>query len=156
MANYNISGSLTPESKTKIKESLESIKTELPFTVSLTNDERQKLRKIGPHRIGYVTEVNLASNANQSALAKGFQLDEYNSDIALFNNLAEIRSLLRPLYDAIDNTLMALGSEVMAQSDRAYDYLKVAAKKDKNENLNTTVKKIAAILKQTKKDDKAE
>jgi len=53
--------------------------------------------------------------------------------------------------DSLDSTLMALGSELMKESDEAYGYLKIAASKDNSQNLNTTIEKIKDILKQAKK-----
>ena len=137
--------------KLRIKTSFESIKGDLPFLISLTKEERKKLRKIGQGRKVYVEEVNTASNANSSALAAGFKLDDYNAKLALYNALSEIRSWANPLMDSLDNTMMALGSELMKESDEAYGYLKIAASKDNNQNLNTTIKKIKDIMKQSKK-----
>jgi hypothetical protein len=53
--------------------------------------------------------------------------------------------------DSLDSTLIGLGSELMKESDEAYGYLKIAASKDNNQNLNTTIEKIKDILKQSKK-----
>jgi hypothetical protein len=146
-----ILGIITPESKAKIKTSLEGVKTELPFLISLTKEERKKLRKIGPARIGYVTEVNIAANANSTALAAGFKLNDYNTKLALYTALSEIYSLANPLKDSLESTLMALGSELVKESDKAYGYLKVAASNENNENLNTTIQKIMDIMKHEKK-----
>lgn len=156
MGYGNISYVMTPKLKEEIRLKLEGVKTGMPFLVNLTTEERIKLRKIGPQRLGYVTEVNRASNAHKAALAASFNLDEYNKDKTLLNDLAEIQSWLGPLHDTVVNTMIALGSEVMKQSDTAYDYLKLHALKNKDENLSSTIKKISAILKQTKKDDKEE
>lgn len=151
MSIAKILGTIASEVKLKIKTSFESIKGDLPFLISLNKEERKKLRKIGPGRKVYVEEVNIASNANSSALAAGFKLDDYNAKLALYNALAEIRSWAHPLMDSLDSTMMALGSELMKESDEAYGYLKIAASKDNNQNLNTTIKKIKGIMKQAKK-----
>jgi len=151
MSIAKILGVISPESRGKIKTNFDGVKEELPFLISLTKEERKKLRKIGPGRKGYVQEVNTASNANSSALAAGFNLNDFNSKLALYNALSEIRSWANPLMDSLDSTLMALGSELMKESDEAYGYLKVAASKDNNQNLNTTIGKIKNILKQAKK-----
>ena len=151
MSIAKVLGVITTEARTKIKTSFESVKGELTFLISLNKEERKKLRKIGPGRKGYVQEVNTASNANNSALAAGFNLDDNNAKLALYNALSEIRSWANPLRDSLENTLMALGSELMKESDEAYGYLKVASSKENNQNLNTTIEKIKSILKQAKK-----
>jgi hypothetical protein len=154
MSNGKISGVINSDSKVKIKTNLEGVKAELPFLISLTKEERKKLRKIGPGRIGYVNEVNTASNANSSALAAGFKLDDYNARLALYTALSEIYSWANPLRDSLESTLMALGAELMRESDEAYGYLKIAAAKDNNQNLNSTIEKIMGILKQARKQVK--
>ena len=154
MSNGKISGVINSDSKVKIKTNIDGVKVELPFLISLTKDERKKLRKIGPGRIGYVNEVNTASNANSSALAGGFKLDDYNSKLALYKALTEIYSWATPLKDSLESTLMALGAELMKESDEAYGYLKIAAAKDNNQNLNSTIDKIMGILKQARKQVK--
>ena len=151
MSIAKILGVISPEARGNIKSNIDGIKEELPFLISLTKDERKKLRKIGPGRKGYVQEVNTASNANSSALAAGFNLNDFNTKLALYNALSEIRSWANPLMDSLDSTMMALGSELMKESDEAYGYLKIAASKDNNQNLNTTIEKIKDILKQAKK-----
>ena len=151
MSIAKILGVVSPEARGNIKSNIDGIKEELPFLISLTKDERKKLRKIGPGRIGYVNEVNTASNANSSALAAGFKLDDYNTKLALYKALSDIYSWANPLKDSLESTLMALGSELMKESDEAYGYQKIAASKENNQNLNTTIEKIKSILKQAKK-----
>ena len=151
MSIAKVLGVITTEARAKVKTSFESVKGELTFLISLNKEERKKLRKIGPGRKGYVQEVNTASNANSSALAAGFNLNDFNTKLALYNALSEIRSWANPLMDSLDSTMMALGSELMKESDEAYGYLKVAASKDNSQNLNTTIEKIKDILKQAKK-----
>lgn len=156
MATGNISGAITPETKESIKQKVEGIKTDMPFLVNLTKDQRKKLQTIGPNRLGYVTEANLASNAHKSALAGDFDLEEYNRDKALLADLAEVYSWITPLQDSIVSTMMALGAEVLTETGEAYGYLKTAAKKNNNQSLNSAIERIAAYLKHAKKDDKAE
>lgn len=151
MANGNISYEMTPEDKTSIKDSIEGVRAKMPYLVSLTKDERKKLRKIGPNRLGYATEVNLASNAHKPALAAGFDLEGYNRSKALLSDVSEVYSLIESLYDAVGNTMMALGADVMKYTDTAYDYLKVHANKSNDQSMNSTMKKISAILRQTRK-----
>lgn len=154
MGYGNISFVMTPEVKAAIKLKFDGLTADMPFLVSLTTDERKKLRKIGPTRVGYVNEVNVTSNAHQSALANDFSLPEFNKDKVGYNDLAELRSWAEQLLESIDNTMMALGSELMKQSDTAYGYLKLHAKKTNDQNLNAAVKRIADMLKTEGKEGK--
>jgi len=151
MSSARITGVVSPTSKAKIKTDLDGAKGELPFLISLTKAERSKLRKIGPGRTGYVHEVYTASNANKNALPPSFNLDEYNSRMALYQELHDVLSWLNTFKDSIESTMMAAGSDLLKGSDKLYGYLKIAASNGNDENLNTTIKKIADILKQTKR-----
>jgi hypothetical protein len=155
MSDSHISGKLTTETKEKVLKSLDDVMVLLPFLLSLTADERKKLRKIGPDRLGYATEVNIASNANSSALASGFKMADYNEALDLFRALTDVDAKLTTFKDAMDNTLMALGAELMKKSDEAYGYLKIAAEKNNDQNLNSTIKKIIDMLKTGKHVKKA-
>jgi hypothetical protein len=150
MGYGNISFVLTPEVKAAIKLKFAGLKADMPFLVKLTAEERKKLRKIGPNRLGYVTEVNLASNSHQPALAGDFDLAEFNKDKAGYTDLAELRSWAEQLLESIDNTMMALGGELMKQTDTAYSYLKIHAKKTNDQNLKAAIDRISNILKTDK------
>lgn len=154
MSDIHISGKITDESKGKITQSFDAVRKELPFLRSLTADERKGLRTIGAERLGYATEVNVASNANDTAMAKGFSLIEYNESYNLFIDLAEVITELNSLKDALVNTQMTVGAELMKQSDEAYGYLKIAAEKKNDQHLNTTIKKIMNMLKTGKRGPK--
>jgi len=151
MGYSNIDASLLPEDKTAIKASIDSEKTKMPFLVNLTPAERHDLRKMGANRLSYVSDLNLAANANQQVLPKNFDLTGYNKKVKLFEDLKEIYLWMTPLYEGLESTLMAVGSEVMTLSDSAYAHLKVEAEKSKDQNLNAVVKKIAEQLKQHNK-----
>jgi hypothetical protein len=56
----------------------------------------------------------------------------------LYTALSEIYSLVNPLKDSMECTLMALGAELMKESDEDYGYLKIASSKANNQNLNST------------------
>ena len=153
MGYGNISAVLSPETKASIKQKVDGIKADMAFLINLTVDERKRLRPIGPFRLGYATEVNVTSNAHTPALAADFDLVEYNKDKTLLTELADVYVWISSLKENIESTMMALGNEVMKQSDLAYDYLKIHAKKTNNENLVAAVNRIKEIMKQTKKDD---
>jgi hypothetical protein len=141
---------MTPEVKAAIKLKFDGLKADMPFLVNLTAEERKALRTIGPNRLGYVTEVHLASNTHTPALASDFDLAEFNKDKAGYTDLAEIRAWAEQLMESIDNTMMALGAELMKQTDTAYGYLKIHAKKTNDQNLNATMDRISSILKTEK------
>jgi hypothetical protein len=154
MGYGNISFVLDPEVKAAIKLKFDGLKADMPFLITLTSEERKKLRTIGPNRLSYVTEVNLTSNSHSPALAADFNLAEFNKDKTGYTDLAELRTWAEQLMESIDNTMMALGAELMKQTDTAYGYLKIHAKKTNDQNLDSAVKRIADMLKRAKTEEK--
>ena len=136
----NISATLSQAQKQDIQNDIDTIKGVLSFLVNLTPDQRKSLRKMGTKRTGYVADVFDAVKTNPDVLAAAFDFAEYEKDKILFDDLSEVSGWLAALAEGVDDTLMALGNELMKQSDSGYDYLKRAAKD--NEALSTVVDKI--------------
>ncbi len=141
MGYSNISAGVTPAQKLEVKEYIDLIKLILVFLVNLTKKERSSLRKMGPKRKGYVNDVYKALIANPGILPSSFDLNEFTKDVTLSSDLQDIANWLATLAEGIDDTLMAVGNEMMKQSDTGYQYLKTAA--EGNETLTGTVDDIS-------------
>ena len=150
MSYQNISANLLAADKTTVQTSIQTIKAKLFFLISLNAEERKKLRKMGARRLAYVQDVYNAAVNNSGAIPSGFNVSEYAKDVQLMKDLTDIISWLMPVYEAIQDTDLALGNELMKQSDEAYGYLKNAAKKNSSQALTTTVKQISDQLKRGK------
>jgi hypothetical protein len=155
MGHSDINASMTPEDKTTIKASIETMKTKMPFMINLTPEDRQSLRKMGANRLSYGTGLNLAANAHPKALPGSFDLVDYNTKMKSYEDLREIYMLALPWFEGLENTLMATGAEIMTLSDTVYGHLKVEAKKSKDQNLQAVVREIGDQLKQHKQDLKS-
>lgn len=151
MAYADIDVTLTAEDIAAIKASIASMKAKMPFMVNLTPELRQKLRKLGATRLGYATGLNLAANAHTKSLPASFDLAGFNATKKAYDTLREIYAEAAPWFEGLENTVMALGSEIMTLSDTVYGHLKVGASKSKDENLQNAVKEIADQLKLHKK-----
>jgi hypothetical protein len=156
MSYSDINGIISDDTKNSIKQAIESIKTQLPFAVNLTTKERQTIRKLGPKRLSYATETNRASNTHAASLPVSFKINDYNSKIELYGNLLELQSSINSLQDMVENTIMALGGNIMKSSDSAYAYLKLFSEKGDDPGLNTAVSRISDLLKQAKKEEETE
>jgi hypothetical protein len=151
MGYMNISAAIAAADKTAVQTAIQTIKTKLPFLINLSSAERVKLRKMGAVRTSYVQDVYQAVLANPGTVPSGFNTAEYGKDLQLYRDLSDIMSWLRPVFDSIESTNMALSFELMKQTDECYGHLKVAAKKSTNQSLNETIKRIADQLKQSPK-----
>jgi hypothetical protein len=112
-----------------VKDAISTIETNLPFLISLTNDERRTLFKAGPKRLSFVQNALTASQDNPDILPKSFDAAEFESDVELFAALTEIGTLVEQLFSKIDDTRLAVGSEAMDEASDVYNYVKAAVKK---------------------------
>lgn len=146
--NNRVSATLPAADVTAVLAAVNTIKTKLPFLISLQPAERKKMRKLGQKRQGYFQDVADTVNAFPTALPANFQTAEYIKDIALMDALVQVSPQLLGLASNLSDTLMQLGSELLANSDTAYGFLKTAAKSDSN--IKPSIQKIARGLKQSK------
>ncbi len=144
--NNRISAVLSDADKTAILAAITTIKTKLPFLVTLEIKERKSLRKLASKRQGYAKSTADGVKAFPNAMPNTFPTAEYLKDANLMAALSDIAPLLMGLAANLDDTLMQLGSELLTSTDFAYGYLKSAAKQDSN--VKPIVEKIAAALKQ--------
>jgi hypothetical protein len=143
----NVSASITAANKTTVQSDIADIKTLLPFLINLNAQQRKTLRKMGAKRLSYVQAAMVAVKANPNALPAAFNTADFIQNVQLVSDLTDIYNALETLFEGIDDTLKALGSEAMQEADEAYGYLKVAAAKNSNQALTTTVKNISDMLK---------
>lgn len=128
MANHNISAELTDEQLQSIKAALATIRTALPFLITLTKEERRSLYKMKDQRLAFVAEAITAAENHGQALPGTFRVAEFQKDFALARVLAEVRALLGSLYADVDDTTMAVGSEAMLAATAVRRYVTEGAK----------------------------
>jgi hypothetical protein len=128
MSYNNLSVALTAEQKADIIQKLIDLKILLPFLVSLSSKERQKLRKTGGKRQGYVIDVRNVAKANPSSIPEVIDMAEFEKDASLYADMSEILEHLLPLYEGILDTTIAVGSEAIKTADQCYGILKVSDK----------------------------
>jgi hypothetical protein len=114
MSNDNrISAELTPAAVTSIQNSVGSVRAQLPFLVSLSNDERRQLPKLGDNRLA-LDEDGWTLMNNHPSLVPGYvDLAELAKDRVLRAKLDEVRLSLQALLNDIEGTEMVLGSEML-------------------------------------------
>jgi hypothetical protein len=140
MAKLNISAEITSAVKTELETHAKAVMVLLPFVVNLDPKTRVSLRKMATKRTGYVADTISAVLAHPEVIPATFKVPEYVKDKVLFDDLQYVRNIYIVIVEAIDDTLLALGNELMTQSDTCYDYLKRASKD--NVALGDTVKEI--------------
>ncbi|BAY26588.1 hypothetical protein NIES2100_64040 [Calothrix sp. NIES-2100] len=129
MAYQNITGSLSPQDIQEIKAALQTVQKKLPFLITLSNDERRSLLKMGDKSLAFVNNSVTAAQSNREILPASFDVEELVRDYQLASALTELLTSMRQLTEQVDDTLLAVGSEAMSSSLTVYDYVKTAAKK---------------------------
>jgi hypothetical protein len=129
MAYQNITGSLSPQDIEAIKAALQTVQEKLPFLITLSNEERRSLLKMGDKSLAFVNNSITAAQSNRNILPASFDVEELVRDYQLATALTEVLISMRQITEQVDDTLLAVGSEAMSSSLTVYDYVKTAAKK---------------------------
>jgi hypothetical protein len=143
MSYANISAALAALDKANILTKISDIDTLLVFLINLTSDERHDLRKAGTKREGMVVGTYSLALNNPNAIPNTFSMAEWTKDEQLVIDLRDIRSAMVQLVEGIDDTILALGVERLAQAESALRFLEEAGKT--NAQLNTAVQQLKQI-----------
>jgi hypothetical protein len=120
MPYHNISATLSAADLTAIKTALNTIKAKLPFLINLTEEERMSMTKMGDKSLAFVTKVNEYVVAYPQYRPPYADYNEFIKDFKLVTELTNLLQIIGPLYDALNHTTMALGSECMEYSGEVY------------------------------------
>jgi hypothetical protein len=123
----NISAALTAAQVTAINGALNTIRTNLPFLVNLTAEERLALSKMGEIGYNYVTRALDYAQGNAGILPPNFNLTEAQKDLKLVNDIRPIMQQVAQLLEAIDDTMMMAGIEAKDFADKFYALAKLQA-----------------------------
>lgn len=129
MPYQDINETVSEQDLQAIRQAIATIQAKLPFLITLSTIERQRLFKMGDKRMTFVQTSLNAAQSNRNILPASFNLEAFSNDYQLALALMEIEMSLNQLSEQIDDTLLAVGSEAMTSSLTVYDYVKTAAKK---------------------------
>jgi hypothetical protein len=112
-----------------VKSAIKIIESKMPFLISLSNDERAKMMKLGPKSVDFAQEAYNASVNFPGILPPAFDKVEYVKDTNLFKVLGEFKLLLNSLNEKVDSTYMAVGRESMDASLHIYELVQASSKR---------------------------
>jgi len=144
----HISASVLPTSKTAYKAAIEEAKTQVPFLINLNPEQRKTIRKMGSKRVTYVNDVFELVSSNPGIVPAGFDMVGYLRDHQLGLDIDDMISWTITLFEGLIDTKLAIGNQEITQTDEAYDYAKVVAKKNPSMPISMAVKAISDQLKQ--------
>jgi hypothetical protein len=145
MSYSNISYVMPQADIDAVKAAITTINSKMPFLVTLTEDERKTLFKLGPKSVDFVQDCASAVQAFPGIFPPSFNTSEFTKDAQLFKIMVDIFMSLDSLNEKLNDTMMAVGSEAMGASLHAYTYVQTAA--DTTPGLKSVAEKIGERFK---------
>jgi hypothetical protein len=119
-----ISSTLTAQAVTDILAAVATIRTKLPFLISLSPEERKRLANITEESQGVVLAALNFAAQHPEAIPATFNLAEFNKDGALLSPLQQVTSAISQLDRDADDTLRALHSDLYGEFLDIYAFAK--------------------------------
>jgi hypothetical protein len=120
-----ISAALAAQAVTNINTAIATIRTNLPFMVALTAEDRKTMAKGGSKSQGIIQLSLDFAAQNATALPGDFSTVEYAKDGTLHDQLEAVSLSIAQLNEDVNDTLMVLNSELFLQSVDVYAFAKV-------------------------------
>lgn len=104
---------LTPAQETAIQAAIDALKTNLPFGINLTKEERVELPNLKDERLSFVTKIIENYAPANPGLVSGFvgTLAEAQTDFTLYKQLRNFIAQLKPVVEMYEDTQQVAGSE---------------------------------------------
>jgi len=147
----NISAQVADADVQAIKAAVATIRSKLPFLISLTVQDRKRTFKLGPDSLSFVQNCLQAVKDNPSVFPATFDADEFESDVDLFAVLTDLTTVVAQLASDTDDTRLAVGGEAMKEGTMVYNYVKAAVAS--TPGLKPVADQLGARFEKTKKAD---
>lgn len=96
------------------------------FSTSLNDTQRVGLRTMAEGREGLVRTISRIANTHVSSLPRNEDPTQLENALAYYDQLANVLQKTGLLHEMIDDTVTALGADIMAISDRYSNFLQTA------------------------------
>jgi hypothetical protein len=124
-----ISAELAASALTTIQQAVQTIRTNMPFLLSLTNEERRSLPKLGDNRLALDEDASALMGQHPQFIPAFVDMAELAKDRALRIQVDTVRLSLEALLTDIEGTEMVLGSEMLMVFLAYYANAKEGAKR---------------------------
>ena len=101
----------------------------LPFLLNLTIQERKELFKLGDKGLGFDEKCRTYMASNASLVPSYVTVAEVEKDRVLRTAMLDILRELASLLEAVDDTVLTLGSEILMADLSFYQSVRQAAKR---------------------------
>jgi hypothetical protein len=120
-----ISVGLSDADYAEIDAALATLERHFATLLDLSADERRTLTKMGDKSEAFCRQALVALDQNRQVLPPGLDLAEAQRDLFHFDHLRARAARLNVLQGKVNDTVTALGSDVMTASLEGYALLKV-------------------------------
>jgi hypothetical protein len=130
-----VDAELTPAEAAEINAALETIKSKTSFTISLSTEERISLLKMGDNFRQFTEKAVNVIAEHPEIMPATFNSAEFKKDFDLMKSLEPISQKLTTILQAINDTILAAGSDSLTEALEVYSEVK--AHTEKIPGLNT-------------------
>jgi hypothetical protein len=145
----NVSAIISNADLNVVITSLKQAETKLPFLISLSDEERRSIPKMGPKSVDFVGDANETTKTFPNVVPPTFDKAEFAKDTELVKNLVTIKMYVDSLQQKIDDTLLEVGSEAMVKALEVYAHVQL--QKDNVPGLKSAFEKMKSRFLKTKR-----
>lgn len=117
----------SPEQLAQWQATLQSLRQEmLPYIISLSMEERQGKRKMGPRRLAYAQNGERRGTLHEEVMPRTFYAVNFSRLLTTHNEFFKILAQNSEIGEMLDDTLMALGIDAMTYTKVVHDGLRSA------------------------------
>jgi hypothetical protein len=126
----SVTATLSDADRDKIIADLNDVLSQLPFAISLTNEEMIAIPKMGDKSVPFVEKALDYAVANPKLVPPYLDPAKLKSDVQLVKQLQPIVQLVNQLNEMMVSTYTVVGSESYVESLSFYNTVRDAAKRD--------------------------
>ena len=130
----HVSADLTEQDKREIYDAIDLIRRKLSFAKDFTEEERDELMRLGKTGRNFVEKAQNLVERSPGILPRSFDLEEFNRDADLYQELGNINDELQKLTERVADTEAAVGSDAFTASLVVYQSGKLARTGDDMDN----------------------
>ena len=140
MNKNKVSAVLAATAVTNITTAVATIRTNLPFLITLSVAERRSLPKVNEATQGLIFASQNFVNQHPEALPASFNTAEFLKDAALVAPLTQANAAVAQLATDLEDTLMALFSDAYSEVLDVYAFAKANNRSGAYDNYLATIK----------------
>ena len=128
MSQNLIDMQLPAEALAAIDEALNQLELHLKGLVALTPDQRRQLTKMGDKSEAFCRQAVHVLSDNPGIMPRNFEVASLHRDLSALDALRPRAQRLMRLSERVQDSEMALGSDLMTNALEGYAFLKIAGK----------------------------